>query len=179
MILFYIFFPLDVQLYLKTVIPKDAICLCGLSWFDFYPSEELNHILGEASYPFSTVAVSFGHYAYFIEKEAMHLAKWGNDYVVETSVSVVLSTSQESLVFVTSSEKYEADMRSPKHEVMCQRKSVNHESFKTNPRENRFSTDSNDHRNSTETLKDCSLEALPNGYAFYLNCKIFRRLFRV
>uniref|UniRef100_T2MAA3 Archaemetzincin-2 n=1 Tax=Hydra vulgaris TaxID=6087 RepID=T2MAA3_HYDVU len=76
----------DVQFFLKTIIPKDAFCICGLSWFDFYPSEDLNHILGEASFQNSTVAVSFGHYAYFMEKEAQHLAKWGNDYVVERSV---------------------------------------------------------------------------------------------
>ncbi|XP_012553889.1 archaemetzincin-2 isoform X1 [Hydra vulgaris] len=167
----------DVQFFLKTIIPKDAFCICGLSWFDFYPSEDLNHILGEASFQNSTVAVSFGHYAYFMEKEAQHLAKWGNDYVVERSVSVVLSNSQESLVFITSNEKCEAEMRSPKHEPVCQSIPVNHELSKTNIDENLCTTLKQNYNN--KTVKECLCEALPPGYNFYLNCKIYRRLFRV
>ncbi|KAL4225403.1 hypothetical protein ACF0H5_016093 [Mactra antiquata] len=47
---------------LRKVIPRDAFCLVGITWTDFYPSDKLNFVLGEANFFSRTAGVCFGRY---------------------------------------------------------------------------------------------------------------------
>ena len=67
---------------MKDQVPPDAFCLCCFSWFDYYPSLELNHILGEGSIDNGTVAFAFGHYAMFKEKEIIRAEHFRGDFVM-------------------------------------------------------------------------------------------------
>lgn len=110
----------DINVFLKNIRPKDAFCICGISWFDFYPDKDLNHILAEASFNNGTVAFSFGHYYKFKEKEAK-MKEWENDFVIEPSIEIADSLNKfdrqeegltsSSYVYITSNEKEEAKYR--------------------------------------------------------------------
>jgi len=118
----------DVKRYLNAVRPNDAYCICGFSWFDFYPSEDLNHILGEGNFDNSTVAFSFGHYGLYKEREQIQKEFWKRDYVVEPSIEITdnLSLNEESTeddsstyIYVTHNEQQEAEFKLPDIEPSC------------------------------------------------------------
>ena len=56
--------------YLLKVAPKNSIGIVGLSWIDFFPSDEWNHILGEGSVHNGCAAISFGHYSMFTDRSS-------------------------------------------------------------------------------------------------------------
>jgi len=103
----------DVNTYLKNNLPKDAFCVCCLSWFDFYPSKELNHVLGEGSMEQGTAAFTFGHYAMFKERELFHANNWKADYAISSPCNISDGISQDQKEggfydFITENEKEEA-----------------------------------------------------------------------
>ena len=123
-----LFFPLiDVNAFLNSIRPADALCICGFSWFDFYPSEEMNHILGQGNLQQRTVAFSFGHYGLYKEKEQIQREYWKDDYVAEPSVEIadnLLSDAQaarsdSSYIYVTHKEQMEAAHQLPEIEQEC------------------------------------------------------------
>lgn len=101
--------------YLQSILPKDAFCVCGLSWYDFYPSQELDHILGEGTLEHGTAAFTFGHYAMYKEREFFQVSKWKSEYTLSKpcNVSSELSTGDGAdgfFDFVTENEKEEAKL---------------------------------------------------------------------
>lgn len=52
----------DIHKSLATILPKDSSCILGISWTDLYPSEELNFVLGEASFKENTAVFCFGRF---------------------------------------------------------------------------------------------------------------------
>ena len=113
--------------FLNSIRPADVLCICGFSWFDFYPSEEMNHILGQGNLQQRTVAFSFGHYGLFKEKEQIQREYWKEDYVAEPSIEIadkLLSDAQaggndSSYIYVTHKEKMEAAHHLPEIEQEC------------------------------------------------------------
>lgn len=114
--------------FLNSVRPADALCVCGFSWFDFYPSEEMNHILGQGNLQQKTAAFSFGHYGLYKEKEQIQKEYWKEDYVAEPSIEIadnLLSDEQSgrgdsSYIYVTHKEQMEAAYQLPEIEQECQ-----------------------------------------------------------
>lgn len=109
------YFISDVNTYLQNILPKDAFCVCGLSWYDFYPSQELNHILGEGTLEHGTAAFTFGHYAMYKEREFFSASNWKSEYTLSKpcNVSSELSMGDGAdgfFDFVTENEKEEAKL---------------------------------------------------------------------
>ena len=52
----------DVHKCLQQHRQKDAYCALGINWTDYYPQENLNFVLGEASGSFRVGAFCFGRY---------------------------------------------------------------------------------------------------------------------
>ena len=113
--------------FLNSIRPADALCICGFSWFDFYPSEEMNHILGQGNLQQRTVAFSFGHYGLFKEKEQIQKEYWKKDYVAEPSIEIAdnllsdaqASRSDSSYIYVTHKQQMEAAYQLPEIEQEC------------------------------------------------------------
>ena len=102
------------NLYLQSILPKDAFCVCGLSWFDFYPSQELNHILGEGTIEHGTAAFTFGHYAMYKEQEFFQVSNWKSEYTLSKPYNVSSGDGDGPhngyFDFVTENEKEEAKL---------------------------------------------------------------------
>ena len=120
---------LDVNLFLNQHRPKDAFCICALSWFDFYADVNSNHILGMTIMNFASVAFSFGHYSKFKEMEAKQ-KEWEADFVVEPSIEIndnlnkygqndESPSSSSPYIFVTYNEMKEAENRINDYEYNC------------------------------------------------------------
>ena len=73
--------------YLETVRPKDAIGIVALSWIDYYPSEEENHILGLGSVQSGCAAISFGHYGLSTAQSQATASKPVQHYTSNTSLN--------------------------------------------------------------------------------------------
>lgn len=97
-------------------MPRDAFCLCGLSWFDFYPSQEVDHILGDGTIEQGTAAFTFGHYALFKEREFFQASNWKSEYTLSKPCNVSSDLSLDGdkengyFDFVTENEKEEAKL---------------------------------------------------------------------
>jgi len=105
------FYYLDINSYLRKILPQDAFCVCGFSWYDFFPSEESNHVLGEGSIENGTAAFTFGHYALFKKKELLRARTWIADYALEKPLDISDEIANEKsgvYDFVTEKEKEEA-----------------------------------------------------------------------
>ena len=52
----------DVLRHLKFSLPPDGYCIIGICWFDLYPDEQWNFVLGESSCTDGCAVMSFGHF---------------------------------------------------------------------------------------------------------------------
>nr|XP_018667754.1 uncharacterized protein LOC100184998 isoform X1 [Ciona intestinalis] len=48
--------------FLKSHVPRDSFCVVALTWHDLYPSEDLNFVLGQASFYHYSCVASFGRF---------------------------------------------------------------------------------------------------------------------
>ncbi|KAL4428919.1 hypothetical protein ABPG74_017509 [Tetrahymena malaccensis] len=54
----------DILNYLKTRLPKDAVCMIGITNTDLYPQDEWNYVFGQASLIHAVGVFSFARYMY-------------------------------------------------------------------------------------------------------------------
>lgn len=52
----------DFYPYLGKRVPRDGVCIMGLSWLDLYPCDKLNFVLGESSFAHKAGVFSFGRF---------------------------------------------------------------------------------------------------------------------
>ncbi|XP_078586223.1 archaemetzincin-2-like [Branchiostoma floridae x Branchiostoma japonicum] len=82
----------DLFSYLQRMCPPDGYSVVGISWTDLYPSEELNFVLGEASFVQNSAAISFGRFEPKLYKDELRVRECGSEREDDRAVMLLKLT---------------------------------------------------------------------------------------
>ncbi|XP_066278627.1 archaemetzincin-2-like [Branchiostoma lanceolatum] len=79
----------DLFPFLQKMCPPDGHSVIGISWTDLYPSEDLNFVLGEASFVQHSAAISFGRFEPKLYKDGQRVRECGSEGEDEKAVMLL------------------------------------------------------------------------------------------
>ncbi|XP_078670804.1 archaemetzincin-2-like [Branchiostoma floridae x Branchiostoma belcheri] len=79
----------DLFPYLQKMCPADGYSVIGVSWTDLYPSEDLNFVLGEASFIHHSAVISFGRFEPKLYEDGLRVRECGSEGEDERAVMLL------------------------------------------------------------------------------------------